>query len=222
MGVREDEICGRLVGDIEWIDTEIGRVAYLKIRDSKTASSSRDVPIHKLILDLGFLEYRYYGRPPDEPIFPELILQGVEPRRSGAFSGRFTEYRKKIKIMRRGIDFRRPDQRRDWRQPERNRRARRRLDRSTRMKGYREHRVPLSNAVLNVIQRAKAHGAGEFLFAGPEQSPLSNMAMLALLKRMGRRDITVHGFRSTFKDWSMEQTNFAHEVSPSSFGSPDR
>jgi hypothetical protein len=39
------------------------------------------------------------------------------------------------------------------------------------------------------------------------------MAMLALLKRLGRRDITVHGFRSTFKDWSMEQTNFAHEVS---------
>jgi hypothetical protein len=62
MGVREDEICGRLVGDIEWIDTEIGPVAYLKIRDSKTASSSRDVPIHKLILELGFLEYRYYGR----------------------------------------------------------------------------------------------------------------------------------------------------------------
>ncbi|HMJ27710.1 MAG TPA: DUF6538 domain-containing protein [Xanthobacteraceae bacterium] len=106
MGVREDEICGRLVGDIEWIETEIGRVAYLKIRDSKTASSSRDVPIHKLLLELGFLEYRYYGRAADEPLFPELILQGVEPRRSGAFSGRFTEYRKKIKIMRRGIDFR--------------------------------------------------------------------------------------------------------------------
>jgi hypothetical protein len=106
MGVREDEICGRTVGDIEWIDTEIGRVAYLKIRDSKTASSARDVPIHELILELGFLEYRYYGRAPDEPMFPELIPQGVEPRRSGAFSGRFTEYRKKTKIMRPGIDFR--------------------------------------------------------------------------------------------------------------------
>lgn len=106
MGVREDEICGRLVGDIEWIDTVIGRVAYLKIRDSKTASSSRDVPFPKLILQMGFLEYRYFGRAADEPLFPELIPQGVEPRRSGAFSGRFTEYRKKIKIMRRGIDFR--------------------------------------------------------------------------------------------------------------------
>jgi hypothetical protein len=106
MGVREDEICGRMVGDIEWIDTEIGRVAYLKIRDSKTASSSRDVPIHKLILELGFLEYRYFGRAADEPLFPELIPQGVEPRRSNSFSGRFTEYRKKIKVFRAGVDFR--------------------------------------------------------------------------------------------------------------------
>jgi len=106
MGVREDEICGRMVGDIEWIDTEIGRVAYLKIRDSKTASSSRDVPIHWLILELGFLEHRYHGRPETEPLFPELIPQGVEPRRSGSFSGRFTDYRKKIKIMRPGVDFR--------------------------------------------------------------------------------------------------------------------
>ena len=40
MGVREDEICVRLVGDIEWVDTEIGRLPYLKIRNSKTSSSS--------------------------------------------------------------------------------------------------------------------------------------------------------------------------------------
>jgi hypothetical protein len=106
MGVREDEICGRLVGDIEWVDTEIGRLPYLKIRNSKTSSSSRDVPLHELVLQLGFLEHRYYGRSPDEPLFPELIAQGVEPRRSGAFSGRFTEYRKKTKTYRLGVDFR--------------------------------------------------------------------------------------------------------------------
>ena len=106
MGVREDEICGRLVGDIEWVDSEIGRLPYLKIRNSKTSSSSRDVPLHDLILQLGFLEHRYYGRQPNEPLFPELIPQGVEPRRSGAFSGRFTEYRKKTKTYRSGVDFR--------------------------------------------------------------------------------------------------------------------
>lgn len=106
MGVREDEICGRQVGDIDWIDTEIGRVSFLKIRDSKTASSARDVPFHDTILKFGFLECRYYDRAPNEPLFPELIAQGVEPRRSGAFSGRFTDYRKKTKTYRLGVDFR--------------------------------------------------------------------------------------------------------------------
>ena len=106
MGGRQDEFCSRLVGDIQWIDTEIGRVPYLKIRDSKTGSSSRDVPIHKLILELAFLEHRYYGRAPDEPLFPELIPQGKEPRRSNAFSGKFTQYRKATKIYRPGVDFR--------------------------------------------------------------------------------------------------------------------
>lgn len=106
MGVREDEICGRLVGDIDWLDTEIGRLAFLKIRNSKTSSSSRDVPLPELILQLGFLEQRYYGRAPDEPLYPELIPQGVEPRRSDALSGRFTDYRKKTKTYRPGVDFR--------------------------------------------------------------------------------------------------------------------
>ena len=105
-GARENEICGRLVGDIDFIDTAIGRVAYLKIRNSKTPSSSRDIPFPELVLDAGFLEYRYYGRAPDEPLFPELIAQGAEPRRSAPFSGRFTEYRKKIGVYREGIDFR--------------------------------------------------------------------------------------------------------------------
>ena len=42
--------------------------------------------------------------------------------------------------------------------------------------------------------------------------PLSNMAMAAVLKRVGRRDITVHGFRSTFRDWAAERTNYPSEV----------
>jgi integrase len=52
-----------------------------------------------------------------------------------------------------------------------------------------------------------------FVFPGrsPEQ-PLSNMAMLKVLERMGRSDLTVHGFRSTFRDWSAEQTKFPNEV----------
>ena len=42
--------------------------------------------------------------------------------------------------------------------------------------------------------------------------PLSNMAMLALLRRMGRGDLTAHGFRSTFRDWCAESTNYPREV----------
>lgn len=42
--------------------------------------------------------------------------------------------------------------------------------------------------------------------------PLSNMAMLAVLKRMDRSDLTAHGFRSSFRDWAAERTNFPHEV----------
>lgn len=51
MGVREDEICGRLVGDIEWIDTEMGRVPYLKIRHSKTSSSRACVQLSRIIAE---------------------------------------------------------------------------------------------------------------------------------------------------------------------------
>jgi integrase len=55
--------------------------------------------------------------------------------------------------------------------------------------------------------------AGRFVFPGPNQEkPLSNNAMLALLERMERGDITVHGFRSSFKDWASECTGFPPEV----------
>jgi integrase len=47
---------------------------------------------------------------------------------------------------------------------------------------------------------------------GKRDKPLSNMAMLALLDRMGRSDLTAHGFRSTFRDWAAECTNYPNEV----------
>ena len=67
---------------------------------------------------------------------------------------------------------------------------------SSRMKAAKEHTIPLSDAALAVLQRAKAESKeGEFLFpGGKKNTPLSNMACLALLKRMGRSDLTVHGF----------------------------
>ena len=82
-----------------------------------------------------------------------------------------------------------------------------------RMKGRREHRVPLSKTALSIIDQARELRLNDFIFPGFRKGqPLSNMAMLQLLTRMGRDDVTVHGFRSTFRDWAAECTNFPNEV----------
>lgn len=82
-----------------------------------------------------------------------------------------------------------------------------------RMKAKREHRVPLSKPAIAILKRLCTHRVGEFVFpsAKPDK-PLSNMALLKLLERMERSDLTVHGFRSTFRDWAAERTNFPREV----------
>lgn len=88
---------------------------------------------------------------------------------------------------------------------------------ASRMKMKREHRVPLSAPALQVLRNCYATRINEYVFPSPNSTtgrprPLSNMAMLQLLKRMNRTDITPHGFRSTFRDWAAEQTNFPREV----------
>jgi integrase len=75
-----------------------------------------------------------------------------------------------------------------------------------RMKNGKEHVVPLSPAALKVLERMQKISAGEFIFFGQASGrPLSNMALLVLLRRMKRTDITSHGFRSTFRDWAAER-----------------
>src|SRR6266550_2573029 len=82
-----------------------------------------------------------------------------------------------------------------------------------RMKGGKEHRVPLSPAPLVIIKQMIAIRCSAFVFpGGREGRPLSNMAFLMLLRRLGRDDLTAHGFRSTFRDWAAERTNFPAEV----------
>ena len=81
-----------------------------------------------------------------------------------------------------------------------------------RMKAGKEHRVPLPDRALELIS-TESLGNDDFVFPGGRSGrPLSNMAMLKLLGRMGRDDLTVHGFRSTFRDWASERTNFPNEV----------
>ena len=85
-----------------------------------------------------------------------------------------------------------------------------------RMKAGQEHRVPLSGRAIEILeQMGKTHATKPErpIFPGKRyKKPLSNMAFLMLLRRMGREDLTAHGFRSTFRDWVAEQTSFPREV----------
>lgn len=82
-----------------------------------------------------------------------------------------------------------------------------------RMKLKKEHRVPLSSQAVAILKRLQSTTTSPFVFPGrSKDKPLLNMAMLQLLKRVGRADLTAHGFRSTFRDWAGETTNYPREV----------
>ena len=82
-----------------------------------------------------------------------------------------------------------------------------------RMKTRKEHVVPLSDTALAVLRPLFEVRTGSFVFPNNcGDKPLSNMAMLMLLKRMGLSDVTVHGFRSSFRDWAGNETEFPREV----------
>jgi integrase len=82
-----------------------------------------------------------------------------------------------------------------------------------RMKAAKEHRVPLSSSAVTLLAALDADQRGGFLFPGAKRGrPLSKMAMPTLLRRMGHGDVTIHGFRSTFRDWAAELTTFPREV----------
>ena len=83
---------------------------------------------------------------------------------------------------------------------------------AARMKAKKEHRVPLSDRALAIVETVLGV-EGDYLFPGGQpKRPLSTNAFRALLIRMGHEDLTVHGFRSTFRDWVSEQTAYPHEV----------
>lgn len=80
-----------------------------------------------------------------------------------------------------------------------------------RMKARVEHHVPLSDRAVEILKSLSTDT--EFVFPGNgDNNPLSSMSLLAVLKRMDRSDITTHGFRSTFRDWAAETTDFPNEV----------
>lgn len=81
-----------------------------------------------------------------------------------------------------------------------------------RMKARREHRVPLSKRALEVLENIGRHQDSPLIFPGVGFKPLSDMTLSAVLKRMNLSQFTVHGFRSTFRDWAAETTPYPNEV----------
>ena len=91
-----------------------------------------------------------------------------------------------------------------------------------RMKGGETHVVALSSAAVDLLKRLQNVRRGDFIFAGAPRPgnkqdakhgrPLSNMAMIMLLRRLKLMDITVHGFRSAFRDWAGDETTFPREI----------
>jgi len=83
---------------------------------------------------------------------------------------------------------------------------------ANRMKAGREHRVPLSDAAVRLLEAQPRTAGADVVFPGRGGGALSDMSLTAVLRRMGRGDLTVHGFRSSFRNWAAEATNYPREV----------
>lgn len=81
-----------------------------------------------------------------------------------------------------------------------------------RMKGKREHRVPLNAGALSVLEDIAPELRQGLIFPGLK-GPLTDMALAMVMRKLGVTDATPHGFRSAFKDWAVDCTNFADEIS---------
>ena len=84
---------------------------------------------------------------------------------------------------------------------------------AARMKAARAHRIPLSDRAMAILEKLEPARTGDFVFPGQRaDKPLSNMAMEMVLRRMKMDGVTVHGFRSAFRDWAGNETSFPREV----------
>jgi integrase len=88
-----------------------------------------------------------------------------------------------------------------------------------RMKSGREHQVPLSERALVVLRQMAKLRVSEFVFPGyREERPLSDHVLRDLTRKVGTPDLTVHGFRSTFRDWCGDHTGYSREVAEAALG----
>ena len=82
---------------------------------------------------------------------------------------------------------------------------------SSRTKTNKEHRVPLSDAALSILKEAPRFEGSEYVFTSTKGGPLSDMSLSMLCRKM-KVDVVPHGFRSSFRDWAAESTNYPREV----------
>ena len=80
-----------------------------------------------------------------------------------------------------------------------------------RMKAGKEHRVPLSDAAIKLLEAMPRIEGTDLVFPAPRGGPLSDMALTALTRRM-KLDAVPHGFRSTFRDWVFERTDYPRDL----------
>lgn len=84
---------------------------------------------------------------------------------------------------------------------------------AARMKAARDHRQPLSTQAVAILRKIMPSDPNAYVFPGyKDGKPLSDMAMSMLLRRLGKTDYTVHGFRSSFKDWATDRTDFERDA----------
>jgi integrase len=87
---------------------------------------------------------------------------------------------------------------------------------AARMKAGREHRVPLTARALVILQTVEKVRTGEHVFPGQQRGKsLSIMALAMVLRRLNLENVTVHGFRSAFRDWAGNETSFSREIAES-------
>jgi integrase len=81
-----------------------------------------------------------------------------------------------------------------------------------RMKGARDHAIPLAPAVIELLQGLPHEEGNDLVFLGPRPGmPLSDLVLMTLMRKMGRSEV-VHGFRSSFSDWAHETTSYPDNV----------
>lgn len=84
---------------------------------------------------------------------------------------------------------------------------------ASRMKAAREHRVPITSRMAKILSEMNSKRINDFVFPGSRRdSPLSDMTLAKVIRSVGTHDATVHGFRSSFRDWAAERTPYPREI----------